>query len=139
VLCSIFKKPTAIAVIISYHSCHHPEHKNLPVKVLVNRVQNYPTSEGRRNEMTMTNHILNNNEYSHDYHKTVHRDHKNNINVGGKKNWITFTYRGKETRNIAKLFKNSNIRVVLRTNNMIQKNLHIRTQKPDRYNNSSIH
>jgi hypothetical protein len=70
--------------------------------------------------MTTIKHFLNNNKYSHDYHKTIHRDHKDNINTGGKEKKVNFIR--KETRNTAKLFKNSNIRAAFRTNNMIQKN-----------------
>jgi hypothetical protein len=37
-LFNIFRKPSATAVIINYHSCHLPEHKNLAVMFIVNRV-----------------------------------------------------------------------------------------------------
>jgi hypothetical protein len=41
-LFSIFRKPSASDVIINYHSCHLPEHKNLAVKFRGIIMQNYP-------------------------------------------------------------------------------------------------
>jgi hypothetical protein len=76
-LFSVFRKPSATDVIINCHSCHPPEHKNLAIKFLVNRVQNYPVSDGgRRKELTTIKHILNNNVYPHDYRKTTNWDHE---------------------------------------------------------------
>jgi regulator of PEP synthase PpsR (kinase-PPPase family) len=40
-----------------------------------------------------------------------------------KKRWAKFTYVGKETRIITKLFKNTNIKITFNTNNTIEKRL----------------
>jgi hypothetical protein len=37
-----------------------------------------------------------------------------------KTKWATFTYSGKETRKITKLFKDTQIKIVLKTRNVIQ-------------------
>jgi hypothetical protein len=65
------------------------------------------------------------------------------INTGEEeqsKKWITFTFLGKETRRIAEIYKNTNIRIAFKTNNTT-KSLHIRAEKSgiDRYNNSDIY
>jgi hypothetical protein len=41
------------------------------------------------------------------------------------KKWVSFTYIGKETRQITKLFKNTRVKTTFRTNNTIK-----RIQKP---------
>ena len=45
-----------------------------------------------------------------------------------KQKWDTFTYIGKETIYITKIFKHSNIKVAYRTNNTIQDNLTPKTR-----------
>jgi hypothetical protein len=49
-----------------------------------------------------------------------------------KENWITYTYIGKETRLITKLFKNNtNLRIAYKVDNTIENNLYIR-EKPNK-------
>jgi pyruvate kinase len=70
---------------------------------------------------------------------------KSKIYIGGEeqsKKLITFTYVGKETRRITKIFKNTSIIIAFKTNNAIERNLHIRAQntgKLGRYNSSDVY
>jgi hypothetical protein len=53
--------------------------------------------------------------------------------------WATFTYIGKETRAITKLFKNTNIHIAYKTKNTLQKHLQVKNIEPDKYNHSGIY
>jgi hypothetical protein len=53
--------------------------------------------------------------------------------------WATLTYVGKETRVIAKLFRNSNIRITYKTNNILQKHLQSKHTFPDKYKQCGIY
>jgi hypothetical protein len=56
------------------------------------------------------------------------------------KKWAKFTYVGRETRHITKLFKESTIRPSFTTNNTIMKVLNIKTeQRISQYDNSGIY
>ena len=53
--------------------------------------------------------------------------------------WVNFTYRGKETKTITRIFKNINIKISYRTNNNIQTLLHQRQIQTDKYSASGIY
>jgi hypothetical protein len=53
--------------------------------------------------------------------------------------WATFTYTGKQTRTIAKLFKKTNIRIAYRTNNTIRNHLQNKEHNTDKYSHSGIY
>jgi hypothetical protein len=55
------------------------------------------------------------------------------------KYWCTFTYTGKETTFITKLFKHTNIRVAFRTNNNIWKHLSQTPPEHDKYKQSGVY
>lgn len=42
---------------------------------------------------------------------------------------MTFTYTGKETKRITKMFKSTSVRISFKTSNTIERNLHIRAHK----------
>jgi hypothetical protein len=52
--------------------------------------------------------------------------------------WATFTYIGKETRKITKLFKDTKLKIAFRTRNTIQKLVRQHPQK-DKYSDSGIY
>ena len=52
----------------------------------------------------------------------LHKKRRQNHNVKTQK-WAKFTYIGKETRFITKLFKDTNTRIMFTTNNTIGKHL----------------
>jgi hypothetical protein len=56
-----------------------------------------------------------------------------------KQKWSTFTYIGKETITITRLFKNTDIRIAYKTKNTIQSHLQPKRHIPDKYNSSSIY
>jgi hypothetical protein len=61
---SIYMKPSATDTIINFQSNHPPEHKNLAVKYLRDRAQNYPLQkESNEREWLIIKHILNSNGY----------------------------------------------------------------------------
>jgi hypothetical protein len=53
--------------------------------------------------------------------------------------WITFTYTGKETTYITKLFKRTNIKIAFRTNNTIYSQLTQKHHKMDKYTQSGVY
>ena len=57
-----------------------------------------------------------------------------------RKRWAKFTYVGKETRRITKLFKNTNVRIAFTTNNNLGKLLNSQDdQKPDKYDKNGVY
>jgi hypothetical protein len=55
------------------------------------------------------------------------------------KKWAKFTYIGKDTRFITKLFKDTNVRIVFTTNNTIGKHLAMEQQTPQcKYDKSGM-
>jgi hypothetical protein len=70
----------------------------------------------------------------------THPHHKKETGPTDTKKWAKFTYVGKETRFITKLFKESTVRASFTTNNTITKILNIRTeQHTDQYDNSGVY
>jgi hypothetical protein len=55
------------------------------------------------------------------------------------KQWCTFTYTGKETTFITKLFKHTNIKVAFRTSNNIWKHLSQPPPEHDKYKQSGVY
>jgi hypothetical protein len=55
-----------------------------------------------------------------------------------KRKWAIFTYSGKETRKITKLFKDMQIKIAFRTQNTIQ-NIIKQHPRTDKYNRSGIY
>jgi hypothetical protein len=111
-------------------SCHPIEHKYASINYLINRITTYPISkqnfdieEQNINNLLKANgyHYLNATELIR--YKQLHiNDHKNkdkNINENHKK-WAVFTYTGKDTGFVTKLFKEFNINISFRTNNTIE-------------------
>jgi hypothetical protein len=101
----------------------------------------YPISANNKHrELQKIETILMNNNYPQ--HKYVQQQRKTNknttTNTTQKKKWTTFTYIGKETRTIAKLFRNTNTKIAYRTTNTIQN--HLREKRQDNiYNKSGIY
>jgi len=60
-------------------------------------------------------------------------------NSQNKQKWCTFTYIGKETTYITKIFKHSNIKITYRTNNTLQKHLTTSSQNLDKFTQSGIY
>jgi hypothetical protein len=120
-------------LIIPHDSCHPTEHK-----LAANRKNTYPiTTEQKHNETQIINTILHNNGYTAEI--LSHKKKKPmNTAPDATRKWATFTYVGKETRVISKLFKNTNLRIAYKTNNTIQKHMQLKNIDPDKYSHSGI-
>jgi hypothetical protein len=122
---SIYRKKTATGTITPSDSCQPQEHKISGIKYLLNRVYNYPiTEKAKDTEMTTIKNILENNKYNTNIITTLSTK-KNKQKILGnpekqKIKWATFSYIGKETRKITKIFRNTNLKVAFRTKNNLQ-------------------
>ena len=130
----IFRKHTATDVIIPSTSNHPREHKEAAIRYLLHRCHTYPISEQYRQvELNTIYHILHANQYSPHIAKILSariqspetiRAIQNTTHYTPSQNnlhrFAVFTYTGKETRFITKLFKNTNIKVTYRTRNTIE-------------------
>jgi general stress protein 26 len=105
-------------------SCHPQEHKYLGIKYLIDRMNTYPIfKENKSREAQYINIILKNNNYQLYTHKHNNKNKENTTNTAQKTKWATFTYTGKETRTITRLFKDTNICIAYTTNNTLKKHL----------------
>ena len=93
----------------------------------------------REKKRKITQSILHNNGYSASVLKSVSnsKKHKNRTE---KTHWSKFTYFGKETRAVTKVFRNTRIKVTYSTNNTLEKLL-TKKHHPlrDKYDNSGIY
>jgi hypothetical protein len=139
----IYRKPTTTDLIIHNESCHPREHKHTAIKYLTDRMNTYPISPNKKHrEQQNINTILKNNKYPQYTHTKNNNNNNRNTNTERttqKTKWATFTYIGKETRTITRLFINTNIKIAYKTNNTIQKYLQPQKPNTDIYNNSGIY
>ena len=133
---SIYRKPTTTDTIIPSDSCHPIEQKMAAIRYLRNRMHSYNLNKtDAQKEKDTIQQILMNNKYDPNLiqnNKNKRRD-ENKVNnqkpdTEGKK-WAKFTHIGKETRFITKIFKKSNIKIALTTNNNIEKLLTLKQDK----------
>jgi hypothetical protein len=127
---SVYRKPTATDTIIHARSCHPPEHKQAAVRFLMNRLNTYDLSnDNKRIEQHTIQCILKNHGYPTSLIKQDKKHHREENKTSQRKGpWAKFTYIGKQTKFITKLFKQMPIRVTYTTNNTIGKLL---THKPE--------
>jgi hypothetical protein len=138
----IYRKPTQTDIIIPNSSCDPYEHKLSGIKYLLNRLHTYPLQRNLNKQKNTIKNILQKNEYntnlldislSQPQKQNIHEEPKHQ-----KAEWATFTYCGKEVRQITKLFKNTQMRAAFLTKNTISNILKHNTQT-DKYNNSAIY
>jgi hypothetical protein len=100
---------------------------------LFNRLNSYPlNNHNRNNEFQIINQIAKENEYqstnmflklkANMKPNTPHATHSTK-EIPKNKMWATFTYVGKKTRYITKLFKNTNIKTTFKITNNLKKHL----------------
>jgi hypothetical protein len=122
---SIYRKPATTDNIIHNTSCYPTEHKMLAMSYLIHRINTYPI----QNKIEEENIIMTNNQYSEKIFHKINRNQKKkkdnfqNNNKDNNKEWATFTYIGRDTRRITKIFKTAYLKIAFKTTNTIQNNL----------------
>jgi len=111
-LFNIYRKPTTTDIIIPKDSCHPPQQKHAAIRHMTNRMNTYRLNdEKKRTKLQTIEQILDNNGYDssiiEQFSKPRQKDNSNNT----KDSWAKFTYFGRETRAITKLFKETRVRV----------------------------
>jgi hypothetical protein len=102
----IYRKSTNTVSIIPNYSCHPTEHKLAATHCLYNRMNNYQLPPDKiQKEDNLIQQILYKNRYDTPIRKTICTNHKHKPGTE-KTQWSKFTYLGKETRTITKVFKN---------------------------------
>jgi len=136
----VYRKPTTTDITIPNDSCHPNEHKTAAFRYYQNRLDTYRlTPENRKKEKETIQQILANNKYDAHPTEMLHKKRRQNHNVQ-KQKWVKFTYTGKETRFITKLFKDTNVRIVFTTNNTIGKCLTMEQKTPQcKYDKSGVY
>ena len=127
---NIYRKPTT-DTIIPYDLCLPPKQKFAAVRYPAYRLTNYPRSTtNKEKEYRTVQQILHKNKF-----QTHHLDNivpKMNAKSRTQQNderhdtrtpieWATFTYTGKQTKYITKLFKNTNLKIAYKTNNTLER------------------
>jgi len=111
----IYRKPTT-DTIIPNNSGHSHEHKLAAIRYLANTMETYnlnAVNKGKENNMIKL--ILCSNKYDISVlNKFTTTGHKVKQNMP-KTKWAKFTYVGKETKFITKLFKNTSLKIAFTT------------------------
>jgi hypothetical protein len=90
--------------------------------------------------MNTVKQIVKHNNYETAVLENIHNKTKKQKQDNGKKKWAKFTYIGKETKYITKLFKNSNVKIAYTTNKNLGKLLSTRTdQRLDKYDANGVY
>jgi hypothetical protein len=132
---NIFRKPTATDTIIPRDSCHPPEHKHAAIRYLINRTNTYDLNEyNKKAEHGTIKHILKKNSYDASVIKQLSKTKPKVKHNKNKNLWAKFTYVGRETKFIPKLFKESSVKVTYTTNNTISKCLSMKPNHPQTQN-----
>ena len=127
---NIYRKPTTTDTIIPQDSCHPLQHKYATINYFINRMNNYHLNTQRKEqEINTVKQILVNNNFNNikfnsminKQHKNCNKTEPNNKPDHNKHKWVTFTYIGKETYTITKLFNKLPINIAYKTNNTIGK------------------
>jgi hypothetical protein len=134
----VYRKPTTTDSIIPRDSCHPQEHKHAAIRHMINRMNTYKLNkEYKERERNTIKHIISKNKFDTtliDKFTNTKRKEKQPLE---SQKWAKFTYTGKETKFITKLFKDSPIKVTFTTNNNIKKLLSSRSQPPQKQYDSS--
>jgi transposase-like protein len=154
---AIYRKPTATDVIIPFDSNHPPQHKMAGIRFLFNRLNTYPlTSAQMVKERDIINQILANNRFppnvgdkffkvekkagkvNHEKMQVACCETENMTQTPIKKKTVTFTYMGRETHLVTKLFNNTCVRIAYKTSNTIGRALQT-TKPPDNKNHNNYY
>jgi hypothetical protein len=140
---NIYRKPTTTDIIIPGESCHPQEQKHMAIIFLTNRMNTYYVSDKNRQvENNTIEHILHNNNYKTSILNQFNKTKQKEKQEKERNKWAEFTYIGKETKFVMKLFKNSSIKVSFTTNNTVSKALLLKSNQnleQNKYGKSGIY
>jgi hypothetical protein len=144
---SIYRKPTFTDSIIPYTANHPTQHKYAAVRFLYNRLNTYDLQDDEyKTEENTIHNILYNNSFPIHSHKpptqnppsyTPSRQPVTTQTPTWK--WTIFTYIGKETTFITNIFRKTNLKIVFRTSNTVQRLLMHRHRTSDTYAHSGVY
>ena len=131
---------TAIIPIIPNDSCHPSEQKLAAIRYFLNRINTYDIGHAEKQKETeILKQIFYNNKLHNSTFSRIRNSKTKPDSENQRKIWAKFTYVGKETRRITKLFKNINLRIELINKNNIGKLLNSRDdQKPYKYEKNGV-
>ena len=138
---SIFRKPTYTDTLIPYTSNHPVQHKHAAIRFLYNRLNSYQLlREEYQHEENIIHNILHNNGFliQKQNRKQKHSQSQSTQPPKPKK-WCTFTYIGKETSFITKIFKHADLQIAYHTSNTLRKHLSYSTTQQDKFTKSGIY
>ena len=139
---SIHRKPTYTDTVIPYSSNHPAQHKYAAIWILYNTLNTFHLHKKEYYNEINTIHLimLNNSFPTHTHTKHPPTDtpllHQTDSTTY---KWVSFTHTGKETTFITNLFKKTNLRVALKTNNTIQRLLTMKQKTHDKYTQSGAY
>ena len=137
---AIYRKPTFTDVIIPYTSNHPAHHKYAAVRFLYNRLNSYGLQHKEyQTELNTIHNILWNNSFPIKPHKPRPKKPTPLKETTTPPKWASFTYIGKETSYITNLFRHTDLKIALRTNNTIGKLLTPKYHTPDPYSQSGAY
>ena len=138
----IFRKPTHTDTLIPYTSNHPVQHKYAAIRFLYNKLHSYQLhNEEYRQEENIIHYILHNSWFP--LQRLTHKQQLNYIQSqtpfkkiqphNPPRKWCTFTYIGKETLFITKIFKQANLRIAYHINNTLHKHLSYNNTQRDKF------
>jgi hypothetical protein len=137
----IFRKHTTTDTIIPHDSCHPLEQKMAAIRYYVNRIDTYHLDQAKRQkEMDIVKQIIKSNKYRNQTLNKICNKREKQEQANRKKKWARFTYMGKETRHITKLFKYTDVKMPYTTNNNLGKPIATRTdQDLDKFERNGVY
>ena len=107
---SIYRKPTTTDTTISTDSCHPHEYKHI-IHYTLNRMNSYQLNKpSKEQEHNTIKQIMCNNKYGPSTLNIKRTKHTEKQEKNDTQKWAKFTYIGKETEFITKMFKNSPVK-----------------------------
>jgi hypothetical protein len=130
--------------MINSRSCHPLEHKLSGINYLINRLTLYPiTNYNARKEEEIVDYLLEINGFqilcSKQLIQKNHLQKSKTLEFNNPGKWAVFTYIGRDTRSVTKLFKVVNVNISYRTRNTIGNILTAKKLDNNPYNESWIY
>jgi len=137
----IYRKPSTSDIIIPKDSCHPTEQKPAAIRYFTNKINTYDLDYTRKQTETNTvKQIVHNNKFDTSILNRFNIGNTKREKYNRQKRWAKFTYIGKETRQVTKLFKNTNVKVAYMTNNNLEKLLKPQnTPQPNKYEKNGVY